>query len=562
MRTIFSIVLALVFYSATAQTNITKMEYWIDSDPGIGNAANIPVTASPDVQINQFSIPMTTAGVHIIGIRCRDAKRQWSHTNFYPVLVVNPPANSKIQKAEYWIDTDPGLGNATNIPVTASTDVQVNQFPVSLKGLAGGVHTVGIRSMDKQGQWSHTNFYPVLVFDSPSSPITTVEYFWDTDPGFGNAMDSVLSVPAQDISNGKFLLKVPSNLTTGIHTLFVRSRDSRNQWSHTNYALNINVKLCTDFQVSTSNDTAVCKGLSANLSVKNSDWITYTWSPAAGLSTTTEKSVVAQPDHSTTYTVTAKNGSCIKTKPVVVNVNPLPADSSGVDKSICQGDNASIGGLANAGRTYSWSPKSGINNSSVSNPLASPSVSTTYTLTEKITSTGCSSSNTTVVTVNDLPAAPAISQSGNVLSSTAANGNQWYKDGNIISGATNQDYTPDKNGKYSVIVTDGNKCSSPESNKIDFVFTSTHDVPAHSLIRIYPSPTSGKVIVDVNGSEKVESLVVYDNIGRQLLKFGNLKTTGNPVQIDLSPFSNGIYNILINDESGIIIYNQKVIKSE
>ena len=39
------------------------------------------------------------------------------------------------------------------------------------------------------------------------------------------------------------------------------------------------------------------------------------------------------------------------------------------------------------------------------------------------------------------------------MSSDAATGNQWYKDGNLITGETNQTYTATTSGNYSVIVT-------------------------------------------------------------------------------------------------------------
>ncbi|MEI7803123.1 MAG: hypothetical protein WCI97_10785, partial [Bacteroidota bacterium] len=50
--------------------------------------------------------------------------------------------------------------------------------------------------------------------------------------------------------------------------------------------------------------------------------------------------------------------------------------------------------------TYSWSPSTGLSSTTVSNPNASPTTTTNYTLTETVTSTGCSSTNTVIVTVN------------------------------------------------------------------------------------------------------------------------------------------------------------------
>ncbi|MEP7145025.1 MAG: hypothetical protein ABI707_19220, partial [Ferruginibacter sp.] len=66
-----------------AQSNITRVEYYIDNDPGYGNA--LPVNISPGnnlVNITQ-SIPVNTlsTGAHSFGIRAKDANGAWSLDN-------------------------------------------------------------------------------------------------------------------------------------------------------------------------------------------------------------------------------------------------------------------------------------------------------------------------------------------------------------------------------------------------------------------------------------------------------------------------------------------------
>lgn len=74
-------------------------------------------------------------------------------------------------------------------------------------------------------------------------------------------------------------------------------------------------------------DTSICSGSGTALTASSIDLTyVYTWSPATGLSSTTGASVTATPMVTTTYTVTATSpSSCIKTKDVIVSVNPLPA---------------------------------------------------------------------------------------------------------------------------------------------------------------------------------------------------------------------------------------------
>ena len=51
-----------------------------------------------------------------------------------------------------------------------------------------------------------------------------------------------------------------------------------------------------------------------------------------------------------------------------------------------------------------------------------------------------------------------------VLTSSAATGNQWFKDGAIITGATNTTYTASQSGNYTVRTTNANGCESTSVN--------------------------------------------------------------------------------------------------
>jgi gliding motility-associated-like protein len=84
----------------------------------------------------------------------------------------------------------------------------------------------------------------------------------------------------------------------------------------------------------------------------------------------------------------------------------------------------------------------------------------------KVTPVGAVSCDGTVltfsITVNPTPATPTITAAtatsfciggSVVLTSSSATGNQWYKDGGIIAGETNQTYTANTSGIYTVVLT-------------------------------------------------------------------------------------------------------------
>jgi PKD repeat protein len=85
-----------------------------------------------------------------------------------------------------------------------------------------------------------------------------------------------------------------------------------------------------------------------------------------------------------------------------------PDADAGSDKVINEGQSVQIGGSptgsgGNGGPyTYSWSPTTGLSNSTIANPTASPAITTTYTVTVTETSTTLTSTDSVTVTVNNV----------------------------------------------------------------------------------------------------------------------------------------------------------------
>ncbi|MEO7309220.1 MAG: CARDB domain-containing protein [Chitinophagaceae bacterium] len=230
--------------------NITKAEYFIDADPGFGNGVNLPVTAGSNIADAgaMIDISAITPGTsHELFIRSRDANGIWSITNVFPFTkqitsglsntAIAPPPVPNLTKVEYYIDTDPGLGNGNDYPVTAATsltDLPINIDPATL---TSGVHTFGIRSQDANGAWSLDNkwifFKPYgsggnINPPQPVPNITRLEYYIDSDPGLGNATPYSVT-PSTNFSDLTLDLD-PSQLTAGIHTFGIRAQDANGAW--------------------------------------------------------------------------------------------------------------------------------------------------------------------------------------------------------------------------------------------------------------------------------------------------------------------------------------------
>ncbi len=88
---------------------------------------------------------------------------------------------------------------------------------------------------------------------------------------------------------------------------------------------------------------------------------------------------------------------------MVLVINSLPVANAGADKTICLGSVTSIGSTPQAGYLYSWTPTTELSNPLIANPVASPTLTTTYTVTVNNMVTGCSNTDDVVVTVGIPP---------------------------------------------------------------------------------------------------------------------------------------------------------------
>ena len=122
-------------------------------------------------------------------------------------------------------------------------------------------------------------------------------------------------------------------------------------------------------------DTLICKGTGRTLHASGA--VNYTWSPSTGLSCTNCASPVATPDSAITYTVmgTSADG-CSSTDAVLVKVKYPFVMTNSVGDSLCKGSALKL--FASGAYSYNWSPSTGLNNTNIASPSASPQSTITY----------------------------------------------------------------------------------------------------------------------------------------------------------------------------------------
>jgi gliding motility-associated-like protein len=220
----------------------------------------------------------------------------------------------------------------------------------------------------------------------------------------------------------------------------------------------------------------------------------YVWTPPADLSSPNTAATQACPLFSSNYIVTVTDVfGCVNTDTVKVIVAPVLSVVASADASVCPGNSAPVSAVAAGGNggpyTYAWLPAAGLASTSASSTIATPTVTTTYTvmLTDNCGSIAVIDS----VTITVFPA-PQISTTPDIISGCApvcvdftgvsnpAAASCSYDFGDQSTGNTcNPSHCFMNAGTYSIMytVTDINGCPAT--------------VTYPNLITVHPTPVAG-----------------------------------------------------------------------
>lgn len=280
----------------------------------------------------------------------------------------------------------------------------------------------------------------------------------------------------------------------------------------------------------------ICFG--ANTQLNASGGVLYSWSPAATLSASNVSNPIATPVSSTQYTVTVTDAnSCQATDSVTVSVVPLPAANAGPDVGICINSQTQLN--ASGGTTFSWLPATGLSNTNINNPIASPLVTTTYT----VTVTGannCVNIDSVIVTVHPLPTINAGTGTSVCIGSTInlnATGGTTYV-WSPAAGLSNPNIgnpvaTVNANVTYTVTGTDAFGCSNTDTIHLQ----ATAGPPANA-------GPSAAICIGASTNLNASGGVTYSWAPSTGL---NSTIISNPIA---SPLSTTQYTVTVTDASG------------
>jgi Carboxypeptidase regulatory-like domain/IPT/TIG domain/Dockerin type I domain len=224
-----------------------------------------------------------------------------------------------------------------------------------------------------------------------------------------------------------------------------------------------------------SNGGPFCENATITLGTSAVSGATYAWTGPGGFTSSDREPARTNATMAMagTYSVTITVDGCTSlagTTNVVVNTIPsTPTASNG--GPFCENATVTLSTPLVTGATYAWTGPDGFTSSDrePARSNATPAMSGSYSVT--VTVNGCTSAaGSTNVVVNAVPATPAISGAtsfcpgGSVtLTSSAATGNQWYRNGVLLDGFTQQTYVAGVAGDYTVTATSSGCTSSPSA---------------------------------------------------------------------------------------------------
>jgi len=257
--------------------------------------------------------------------------------------------------------------------------------------------------------------------------------------------------------------------------------------------------------------------------------------------------------------------------PFAVTVTALPVAAGNITgpASVCQGDAGmvySVGLITNA-TGYAWTVPAGATIIGASNTNSIIVDFSLSAVSGNITVLGTNScGNGTVspnfaVTVNPIPAAPVVTNTGYTAYSSAPTGNQWYYSATLsgtgapIIGATAQTYDATLTGEgyyWSIVTLNG--CSSAESNR-QFIRVTGIDSHSSSSISVYPVPNDGRFTVSIiSPSQEPFTITVFSNLGVKIYEVKDIHVNGQFDQvIDLRTAFNGIYTVVIRNSISNVV---------
>jgi hypothetical protein len=155
--------------------------------------------------------------------------------------------------------------------------------------------------------------------------------------------------------------------------------------------------------------------------------------------------------------------------------------------------------------------------------------------------------------VYPIPPKPIVTVNGDTLHSNALYGNQWYFQGAILPGDTNQNLVAPYTGWYYDIVT-LHGCSSLQSDSVYVIVIGIILQNNEATVAIYPNPNDGRFTLAITSPEAKFDIMIFNTIGVMVHNVTNIHVNGVEKRIlDISELPSGVYTVIIKSEKSSVM---------
>ena len=341
------------------------------------------------------------------------------------------------------------------------------------------------------------------AYPAPYATTLNLTYTGTATPGLDYAtLPPTVTIPAGD-STASIIVTGLNTPLAGMQVLNILLSASSACGNVDSITLNILDHPAADI---VSPDTTICNGSSVQILTTGTDYLAYSWSPAAGLNNATAASPIATPAVTTSYIMSATlpGSSC----PAILDTINITAVTPALsilthDTTVCEGTTFTLQVNGSNTSDYLWTPSTGLSDPTIKDPVASPLTSTTYQVTATVPGVGCAVSasiNVTVISTDFVVTAldTAICE-GAILQLNAAvtspGGPYTYSwsgplgFSSLLQNPVVTTSNPNNAGIYTVTVTNNGLCSRSGFERVTIYPTPSDSIlyPAITLCQYSPA---------------------------------------------------------------------------
>jgi len=279
--------------------------------------------------------------------------------------------------------------------------------------------------------------------------------------------------------------------------------------------------------------------------------VTYQWYDSGNaIPGATDTAITISAGGSYSLVVTDRTGCTFHSGDIAIVFDSLPipviyADGS---TSFCFGESVTLTTDTNGQLAYQWL----LDGAPLSGATDYRHIATeggNYSVEISLGSACTAVSDIKKVNVYPQPAPPVISQSGDTLISTEAEGYQWYLGGRPVPGGTSRTFHPEENGSYTVEITDAAGCTNVSAS-YDYMRTGIDETEIMG-VTVIPNPVVGSEF-SIHCSAPFFEIQILNTAGAILIK-KHLEAAVHDLRMKDLNAGSGVYLIKVKSEKGLSV---------